>query len=186
MGGNLLDQPLPIWGIDQIDPFLLIHHWDEPVPKAKKQEELGVGPHPHRGFETVTVVRKGMVDHSDSMGAAGRYGDGDVQWMTSGKGVQHAEMFPLIKQDEDNPMELFQIWLNLPRIRLLLYNADEFFGFIDNTLSMSFRASSFLPNLLKHNPSEISASDFCESISSNFLKETIAFVKFSIFLNVKP
>lgn len=71
--------------------------------------------HPHRGFETVTVVRKGMVDHSDSMGAAGRYGDGDVQWMTSGKGVQHAEMFPLIKQDEDNPMELFQIWLNLPR-----------------------------------------------------------------------
>lgn len=71
--------------------------------------------HPHRGFETVTVVRKGMVDHSDSMGAAGRYGDGDVQWMTSGKGVQHAEMFPLIKEDEDNPMELFQIWLNLPK-----------------------------------------------------------------------
>lgn len=71
--------------------------------------------HPHRGFETVTVVRKGMVDHSDSMGASGRYGDGDVQWMTSGKGVQHAEMFPLIKQEEANPMELFQIWLNLPK-----------------------------------------------------------------------
>jgi redox-sensitive bicupin YhaK (pirin superfamily) len=72
--------------------------------------------HPHRGFETVTVVRKGMVDHSDSMGASGRYGDGDVQWMTSGKGVQHAEMFPLIKQEEENPMELFQIWLNLPKV----------------------------------------------------------------------
>lgn len=71
--------------------------------------------HPHRGFETVTVVRKGMVDHSDSMGASGRYGDGDVQWMTSGKGVQHAEMFPLVKQHEANPMELFQIWLNLPK-----------------------------------------------------------------------
>jgi redox-sensitive bicupin YhaK (pirin superfamily) len=74
----------------------------------------GFPQHPHRGFETVTFVRKGAVDHSDTLGAAARYGVGDVQWLTAGRGIQHAEMFPLRGQDGPNTLDLFQIWLNLP------------------------------------------------------------------------
>lgn len=126
-----------------LDPFLFCVHHEDNFPKGNDQmgpdasflkgrflgddfiikdgfrmyhgkTVPGFPGHPHRGFETITVVRKGLVDHADSLGAAGRYGNGDVQWMTAGKGVQHSEMFPLLKKDEENPLELFQIWLNLP------------------------------------------------------------------------
>jgi len=128
------------WGT--LDPFLFCVHHDDAYPAGNEQlgpaasldgRDIGqdfegkdgwrmyhgnVVPgfpqHPHRGFETVTLVRKGLIDHADSLGAVARFGEGDVQWLTAGQGIVHSEMFPLRHQDRPNPVELFQIWLNLP------------------------------------------------------------------------
>ncbi len=127
---------------ETIDPFLFCVYHDDAYPKGNAQmgpavplagrnigndfsrkdgwsmyhgsTVPGFPPHPHRGFETVTIVRKGLIDHSDSLGATARFGGGDVQWLTAGKGIVHSEMFPLLETEKSNPLELFQIWLNLP------------------------------------------------------------------------
>lgn len=95
----------------------------------------GFPQHPHRGFETVTVTLSGsgMIDHTDSLGNAGRYGNGDLQWMTAGKGIVHGEMFPLVHQDRPNPLRLMQIWLNLPKVNKM----------VDPTFVMVSSASSW-------------------------------------------
>jgi len=123
------------------DPFLFcVYHKDEypegPIHKTMEAPYPGNGhdfdpnadyrmyhgtkipgfpQHPHRGFETITATIDGIIDHADSVGNAGRYGKGDVQWMTAGKGVVHGEMFPLVNIDEPNHTRFFQIWLNLPK-----------------------------------------------------------------------
>lgn len=72
----------------------------------------GFPEHPHTGFETITLVEQGYVDHSDTLGNSGRYAAGDVQWLSTGNGIEHCEMFPLLNTDRENPFELFQIWFN--------------------------------------------------------------------------
>ncbi len=127
---------------ETIDPFLFCVYHDDAYPKGNAQfgpaaalagrnlgqdfagkdgwrmyhglTVPGFPSHPHRGFETVTIVRKGLIDHSDSLGATARFGGGDVQWLTAGRGIVHSEMFPLLDSSAPNPLELFQIWLNLP------------------------------------------------------------------------
>lgn len=114
MGGHLLDQPLPIPGIDTIDPFLLIHHWDEPLTPGGKQSELGVGPHPHRGFSPVTFIFKGSIRHQDSLGNTAVISSGGTQWMHAGNGIIHSERpgINLVKQGGDQ--EFIQFWVNTP------------------------------------------------------------------------
>lgn len=87
----------------------------------------GFPQHPHRGFETISIVRRGLIDHSDSLGATARIGAGDVQWMTAGAGIVHAEMFPLVNEETENHTDFFQIWINLPAKRKMTPPAFKMF-----------------------------------------------------------
>jgi len=94
-----------------MDPFIfLVHH----VHSFGPGEVTGFPPHPHRGFETVTYCIDGGFDHGDSRGNSGRYGNGDVQWMTAGKGILHSEMF-VTNKNERSTFNGFQLWVNLPK-----------------------------------------------------------------------
>ena len=114
MGGHLLDQPLPINSIDSIDPFLLIHHWDEPLKPGGEQSELGVGPHPHRGFSPVTFIFKGSVRHQDSIGNTAVISEGGTQWMHAGNGIVHSERPGIELVKNGGEQEFIQFWVNTP------------------------------------------------------------------------
>ncbi|AXG71867.1 quercetin 2,3-dioxygenase [Kordia sp. SMS9] len=110
MGGNLIRQPLPTQEIDQVDPFLLLHHYKYDV--GPYSPGLSLSPHPHRGFEPVTFLFQGEQLHRDSLGNEGNLQAGDVQWMTAGSGIIHDEG---PTKDFVGTMEGIQLWVNLPK-----------------------------------------------------------------------
>jgi len=106
--------PMPGPRIRQLSPYLLIDHIG-PMQIAPTETPLGSPPHPHRGFETVTVVYDGHLAHRDTAGHDGSIGPGDVQWMTAGAGLRHAEMYDRDFAQRGGTLELLQLWVNMPK-----------------------------------------------------------------------
>jgi redox-sensitive bicupin YhaK (pirin superfamily) len=111
-GGFEVHRPFPTAALSQVDPFLLLDHMG-PVDLGPG-EARGAPDHPHRGFETVTYMLDGTMEHEDSAGHAGRIGPGDVQWMTAGSGVIHSEMPVEGLRRDGGRLHGFQVWVNLP------------------------------------------------------------------------
>ena len=114
MGGHIIDQPLPTRKIDNLDPFLLIHHWHNHLPGNQKPQDVGVGPHPHCGFSPVTFIFEGAVEHRDSLGNRAVVENGGTQWMFSGNGITHSERFPKQLVEDGGELEFIQFWVNAP------------------------------------------------------------------------
>ncbi len=114
MGGTLVKQPLPTQRIERHSPFLLLHHFG-PTEAEVGMTPMDVGPHPHRGFEPVTFLYSGGLRHKDSLGNEGILSDGDVQWMTAGRGVIHSERASNEYLYRGGVLEGIQLWINLPQ-----------------------------------------------------------------------
>jgi redox-sensitive bicupin YhaK (pirin superfamily) len=114
MGGMPIRQPFPTTNVEQVDPFLLLHHANIKVPRHLEPDHAGVGPHPHRGFSPVTFIFKGGVHHRDSRGNDSVVYAGGAQWMNAGMGVIHSERPPKDIHDIGGQQEIIQLWINTP------------------------------------------------------------------------
>lgn len=114
MGGFPVRQPLPTNHVEQIDPFLLLHHADVKAPKHVDPDHAGIGPHPHRGFSPVTFIFKGGVHHRDSRGNDSTIYAGGAQWMNAGMGILHSERPPHDIHEIGGRQEIIQLWINTP------------------------------------------------------------------------
>lgn len=113
MGPIKLRQPLPTMGVESVDPFLLLHHYG-PYAISEFSNPFDLGPHPHRGFEPITLLFKGEQLHRDSLGNEMVVKAGGVQWTTAGRGIIHAEAPTKEFVKKGGDLEGIQLWLNLP------------------------------------------------------------------------
>ncbi len=114
MGGMPIRQPLPTQNVEQIDPFLLLHHANIKAPSHVEPDHAGVGPHPHRGFSPVTFIFQGGVHHRDSRGNDSVIYAGGAQWMNAGMGIIHSERPPHDIHEIGGRQEIIQLWINTP------------------------------------------------------------------------
>ncbi|MHA6248326.1 pirin family protein [Pontibacter sp. CAU 1760] len=115
MGGMPVRQPFPTQQVETIDPFLLLHHIEQELPKGIVPHHSGVAPHPHRGFSPVTFIYKGGVHHRDSRGNNSVVYAGGTQWMQAGSGIVHSERPPADIEAQGGVQEIIQLWVNLPK-----------------------------------------------------------------------
>jgi redox-sensitive bicupin YhaK (pirin superfamily) len=113
IGDLVTRRPVPGPRLEQVDPFLFLNHHG-PQTYGPNNNGLPFGPHPHRGFETVTFILQGELAHRDSAGHESVIREGGVQWMTAGSGLVHEEVSPEAFKRQGGPMEILQLWVNLP------------------------------------------------------------------------
>ncbi|MEA2325385.1 MAG: quercetin 2,3-dioxygenase [Thermoanaerobaculia bacterium] len=137
-------RPLPNDEIEQIDPFLFLNHHG-PQVYPPRNRGLPFGPHPHRGFETVTFIVEGSLTHRDTGGHESVIETGGVQWMTAGRGLEHEEVSPPEFLERGGPLEILQLWINLPA--RLKFTEPRYVGLQKNGIA-SFENGGVTVNLI--------------------------------------
>jgi len=113
MGPTFLRQAFPVSGLEQIDPFILLHHFD--FTKAAGEHDFDVPPHPHRGFSPITFIYEGAVQHTDSLGNDHVIVDNEVQWINAARGIIHGEKIGKAFKEKGGRFQGIQLWINTPK-----------------------------------------------------------------------
>ena len=146
MGGLIIKQALPTNNVNQVDPFLLLHHANFKFTENAPALQQGVGPHPHRGFSPVTFVIDGEVHHRDSRGNNQIAKKGEVQWMNAGAGIVHSERPSQSLSNKNGNQEIIQLWINSPAAKKMSPPSYQYLGVSD--IPMFYSSNKLVQNKL--------------------------------------